>query len=107
MVRAEGHRGHRQTPRAIHPAAGCNASCWPSAKKKGGGKGVALFTSLSLGYAVADPIVVPPLVFGRQAVKKECKRYECGRYIAQFQQKRGTGDAVVRDLFRRFFRTGG
>ena len=55
-----------------------------------------MFTSLSLGYAVADPVVVPPLVFRRVAVKKACKRYECGRYIAQFLQKRGTGDAVVR-----------
>ena len=64
--------------------------------EKGGGKGVALFTSLSLGYAVADPVVVPPLVFTRLAVKKRANGTSAGGYIAQFLQKRGTGDAVVR-----------
>ena len=28
--------------------------------EQGGGKGVALFAPLRLGYAVADPLVVPP-----------------------------------------------
>ena len=65
-------------------------------REQGGGKGVALFAPLRLGYAVADPVVIPPLVFRRLAVKKACERYQCGCYVAQFLQERGTGDAVVR-----------
>ena len=40
-------------------------------REQGGGKGVALFAPLRLGYAVADAVVIPPLVFRRHIVLSE------------------------------------
>ena len=40
--------------------------------------------------------VVPPLVLGCLAVTNACDRHKGGRHLAQFAQKRGAEDAVVR-----------